>query len=361
MQYVRLGLFLPLLISLYVYCTIPTFVGEHFGDVSVYDDKLPSQAELQRAEPSRGLKADKTHNSSSIPAKPNLKGGGPKLPQNVIDRVKTFVFFLGYPHSGHSIVGSLMDSHPHMVISHEADLFTKLSKGVIAPTKTAIFNAIWENTLGTIIHGIRAENNKGYNLTISNSYEGKYVDHIDVIGDKKGGTTVYLLMKQPKRWSDVFNSIKALNITIMVILVHRNPYDIVASTYLMAHYSLPKFASIKKANTSVKTNAGQVNGWISDFFSYLKAIVNAEKAYNLDMIEIHGKDLISDPKGTLLKLCNDLGVACSENYLEICANKIFRTESRTRYLIKWTDENLKTMKENIGKYSSLKDYSFDSL
>ena len=32
------------------------------------------------------------------------------LPQAVIDGVKSFVFFLGHPHSGHSIVGSVLDS-----------------------------------------------------------------------------------------------------------------------------------------------------------------------------------------------------------------------------------------------------------
>ena len=45
---------------------------------------------------------------------------------------------------------------------------------------------------------VRAKNNRGYNLIIGNSYEVKYVDHIDVIEDK-GGTTTYMLWKQPGR------------------------------------------------------------------------------------------------------------------------------------------------------------------
>ena len=132
--------------SLYVYFTIPTFVSEHFADA--YDESplqanSDLQAEPRRAEPSQELEPEKTHNSPSTPAKTNLKGRL-KLPQYVIDRVKTFVFFLGYPHSGHSIVGSLMDGHPQIVISNELDLFTKLAKRVIAPNKTAIFDAIWK-------------------------------------------------------------------------------------------------------------------------------------------------------------------------------------------------------------------------
>ena len=111
-----------------------------------------------------------------------------KLPQFVIDQFKTYVFFLRFAHSGHSIVGSLMDSHPHIVISHELNVFALLSQGMISPIKQDIFNAIWNNTQQTIINGIRAKNVKGYNLLVDSLYQGKYVNYFDVIGaDKKGG------------------------------------------------------------------------------------------------------------------------------------------------------------------------------
>ena len=87
------------------------------------------------------------------------------LPPRVISGVNTFVFFLAYSRSGHSIVASLMDSHPHMVVSHEFDLFTKLVAGYLAPNKSEIFNPLWKNTRKSIINdGLRAEstNIKGY-------------------------------------------------------------------------------------------------------------------------------------------------------------------------------------------------------
>ena len=46
---------------------------------------------------------------------------------------------------------------------------------------------------------------------------------------------------------------------------------------------------------------------------------------------VHGKDLIEDPKATILSMCNFLGVSCSDDYLETCDSKIFKTESKTRY------------------------------
>ena len=50
-----------------------------------------------------------------------------ELPQSIIDHIKSFVLFVGHAHSGHSIVGSVTDSHPHIAISDEYDLLTELS------------------------------------------------------------------------------------------------------------------------------------------------------------------------------------------------------------------------------------------
>ena len=56
----------------------------------------------------------------AIPVKKN-RANLAKLPSEVINGIKKFVFFVGYAcaRSGHSIVGSLMDAHPHVVIAHE--------------------------------------------------------------------------------------------------------------------------------------------------------------------------------------------------------------------------------------------------
>ena len=82
------------------------------------------------------------------------------------------VFFVGHTHSGYSIEGSLMNSHPHVVISDEYDLSTELSSGSIATDRITIFN-----NLGYSL--------KGCTLFVDGLYQGKYVDQIDVIGDEK--------------------------------------------------------------------------------------------------------------------------------------------------------------------------------
>ena len=47
--------------------------------------------------------------------------------------------------------------------------------------------------------GLRAKttDSKGYTLFVDGLYQGRYVDHIDVIGDKKGLITVKMLLENP--------------------------------------------------------------------------------------------------------------------------------------------------------------------
>ena len=353
--------FFLLIVLVYLYCIRISTSSDHFDSTKQLQyDELPRSSKHRvrgpAAAPPLEENVDVNHNMT---VRTEVKNGEVGLPQFVIDHIKTFVFFLGHGHSGHSIVGSLMDAHPHMVISHELDVFTKLYMRTLKPTKQDIFNAVWNNTMQTIINGYRANPVKGYDMVMGGLYQGKYVDHIDVIGDKKGGVTAHLLLTQPEKWSDAYNILKSLNVTLKVIQVFRNPYDNIATSVLLQHSGLQTFASIKQSNVTRKLSPSEIDIYIKNYFLHHNTIVNAKEMYNLDIVEIHGKDLISDPRATLLKLCNHLGVHCSNNYLEICSKKVFKTESKTRQLINWTNEQLKTIQQNIDKYSNLQGYSFD--
>jgi phage terminase large subunit-like protein len=42
--------------------------------------------------------------------------------RNRFHDVGVFCIFIGYPRSGHSLVGSLLNAHPEVIISHELDV-----------------------------------------------------------------------------------------------------------------------------------------------------------------------------------------------------------------------------------------------
>ena len=292
------------------------------------------------------------------------------LPQSVIDGVKYFVFFVGRARSGHSIVGSILDSHPHMIVAHEAQLFLHLQNNPeYFTSKADVFNELWRHSYNSThcIGGVRSSSahtmkNKGYSLKIEGLHQGTYVSHVDVIGDKNAGHTGSLINRNRLEWDKVFSRLKSLvDIPFKVIYVIRNPFDSIASDQLYKLESY-KMSSVRKSNKTFdigndKTFAHKID----KHFAIHKAIMDAKKQYSLDLLELHGKDLIEHPNATITKLCDFLGVSCSDTYIQDCSNIVFKTESKTRYKVKWTKDLISKVENHILEYDNLLRYrSFDA-
>ena len=65
------------------------------------------------------------------------------------------------------------------------------------------------------------------------------------------------------------------------------------------------------------------------------------------------------PKETLLRLCDHLGVTCSEDYIKKCSKILYGTPSVTRDYVVWTDEQKARVTEMMKDYPFLKQFSFD--
>ena len=303
----------------------------------------------------------------------NTLGEGDKfnpLPQSVIDGVKYFVYFVGRAHSGHSIVGSILDSHPHMIVAHEAKIFVQLKDNPAHFTsKAAIFNELWKNSYNSshCDGGLRNNNSrdiksKGYTLQIKSLHQGTYVSHVDVIGDKNGGHTVAFFNQNPVEWGKIVNKLKSMiNIPLKIIYVIRNPYDNIASARLYNTKSI-QMKDIRNSNETVNIVSDKsLANQIKRHFAAHQAIMDAKKQYNMDMLEVHVKDLVEHPNTTITKLCNFLGVSCSDTYIQGCSDTLFKTESKIRYKVKWTLELISQVKNYILEYDNLiRYYSFDS-
>ena len=157
-----------------------------------------------------------------------------------------------------------------------------------------------------LINGYRAvyTDHKGYTLFVNSIYEGKYVDHIHVIGDK--------------RCLNSFIFLKSFDPPIKVIHVIRNLYDNIATAlWYTAIHQGKTFEVIKQSNRTLKMDLEVVNIFIQH-----NCDLHAKTTFNLELIEIHGKDLILYPIRTILKISINVELTCY-NYLEICSNKIY--------------------------------------
>ena len=112
--------------------------------------------------------------------------GKQKLEHNSLyDSVKTFVLFVGYARSGHSLIAAILDSHPEIIISNEFHLLASFNSFYQDPNEGSysrrlrIFSSLHSLSHNQSIHGIRAPNYKhGYSYYIPGSWQGKYRNEI---------------------------------------------------------------------------------------------------------------------------------------------------------------------------------------
>lgn len=286
------------------------------------------------------------------------------LDANQVDNVEKFVMFAGYPRSGHSIIGTMLDSHPNMIIANEFPLIASLlspeSRSKV--TKQGLFNALYLNSLADMVYGKRGVGGlekKGYILAMNGSFQGRFSGKLTIIGNKKGGAVGKLYHDDPVKVVAVFNWLKTeVGVPIRVIHVVRNPYDMVAThTLYLSGEGGHKYAASedKKLN-----NPFLIKQVIKQFSFRAMAVTSMTNVLDLDVLLIRHEDLVNDPKKTMTEICEFLDIHCTADYLESCKAKTYPSISRTRDLIEWTQHLQDLVDLQIKQFHFFKGYTFNS-
>ena len=116
-------------------------------------------------------------------------------PENLFklyDGVETFVMFIGYPRSSHSLVGAILDAHPEIIITHEYNVLQRWEQYRSSELKKknlqkyALFYDLHQHSKKQARLGIRAPPrtwSRGkfhYNYNVQGLWQGKYDKRIKV-------------------------------------------------------------------------------------------------------------------------------------------------------------------------------------
>jgi hypothetical protein len=243
--------------------------------------------------------------------------------------VATFCLFLGYPRSGHSLVGSLLNAHPDAVISHELDVLRYVG---LRFRREQLFQLILERDRAFAASG-RAVGG-GFDYNVPEEWQGRY-RRISVIGDKRGNSSIRRLEKDPNLLDHLE---RRVGVPVRVIHVARNPFDNVAT---MAH------------------RAGCGLDKAIDRYLRLCATVEAmRRRYPGIVLDRAHEDLIAEPAGFLAEICAFLGVDAPSSYLRHCAAIVYDKPHRSRSRGEWTDDRITRIDAAIEAFPFLHGYSY---
>ncbi len=245
----------------------------------------------------------------------------------------TFCLFLGYPRSGHSLVGALLDAHPHMVVAHEAQALRIMLKGYTVRQMYAVIiqTAHVQATCGCMFNE--------YSYAVLGQWQGRF-DMVKVLGDKDGEDTTNFLMDDPNLLDRVADFVQ---MPLKLIHVVRNPFDNIASIYRRA----VQFKENKTLNMSIE-----------HYFGLAKTVRATLATLRYPLHEMRHEDFVDDPVGGLKALCTFLGVEPLENYLHACAGIVRESPNPSRLKITWQPEQKAAVAARIKEFDFLHGYSF---
>jgi hypothetical protein len=246
------------------------------------------------------------------------------------DDLQAFVLFVGYPRSGHSLVGSLLDAHPDVAIAHELHVLRYLKYGF---SREQIFAMLLENAAAMAESGRVVT---GYSYEIPGQWQGR-TRSLRVIGDKRGGTTIRKLRARP--WL-LPRLERRIGLPLRFVHVLRNPFDNVATIFL-------------------RGESRTLDESIEHYFRMVEAIAwLKERLPAGSVLDVRHEDIVADPVGQLVRLCGFLAVEPEAGWLSACGAAVWKETHRSRDDLAWTPAQREEIEKRMARHPFLAGYHF---
>lgn len=251
------------------------------------------------------------------------------LHRRSLREVERFFFMIGYTHSGSTLVGTLLNAHPEMVIAQEVDCLRYVRPGI---TRNALFAMVLmrDREFATIDRSYH-----GFEYAVPDGDQGRFTN-LRVIGDKHAGRAIRRLDSHP----GLLDRTRArVGVPIRVLHLLRNPFD--------------NIASIARNREMPLTSAIEIYRRLGNAVDRMRTEFRAD-----ELCEIRYEQFIADPTGSLDEVCRFIGVETTPRYLSSCATLIDAGGRRGRHRASWAPDEIRLVEDLIAARPCLAGYSF---
>ena len=261
-------------------------------------------------------------------------GGAPPrhtpLPVATFADLERYCLFIGYPHSGHSIIGAILNAHSEAVVSNELRDFRYLWEGA---AREELFTAILEHDRQWTRDG--SIGGGGYSYAVPGQWQGRY-SRLRVLGDKGGGKLSEVLLKKDPRLLEKMRS--WIGLPLRLVHITRNPYDTIGAMY----------APLGRPLDNPQRDLDEC---IRRYFELAGVIHESIKDMPKDeLLILRHEDFIAHPRDCIGRLCRFLGLGCDDGYLEDCASIVYAGANKRRMEINWPRRAVAEVAAHIGRY-----------
>ena len=272
---------------------------------------------------------------------------------------RAFVQFAGFPRSGHSVVGSILDAHPQAVISHELDAMGLLRAGLPLPEILALVGA---NSAAFESHG-RWWN--GFRHAVPGGAGGASARPA-VMGDKKGDWALRHHMADPALLGALERALGGRRAVWIAVL--RNPWDNVATLSLRRgrHYDRLRIEAASREEFAARVAAREggiaaavLPAMVEDYATLCAGLADLKaRVAPGDWFELRQDRLVADPEAAVAALLRVLDLP-DEGFAARAAGIVERTPSRTRHAVEWSEEARRAVDALAARHDFLGGFTFD--
>ena len=274
--------------------------------------------------------------------------------RRALAEVRSFVQFTGFPRSGHSLVGALLDAHPNVAIAHELDATGLFAKGIPAGALPALaldgarrFRAAgrWWNGLGYEVRDAPPETT------------------LLVVGDKKGDWTSRWCALEP----DLPARLRAAAPwRTPYVLVTRHPLDNIATMSLRLGRAYDRLrigcageafgAALKRAQAAGEIAAAVPDAMIDDYEGLCAATEAMRRRVPAeDWHALRYEAMVERPADAFAELAGFLGLPAERRWID-AASDLVGAGGRSRDKLRWTEAQRVRVDGIVARYAILHGY-----
>lgn len=272
-----------------------------------------------------------------------------------------FLLFFGYPRSGSSLFGSIIDANDEAIIANEYDVFNRWQSQHL--TREPMFRGLVENAG---ICAAAGRKQAGYDYSIhAGGLRALASKSVRVLGDKKAGATTlwaHILGREEVRALQ-----EAVGAPLQVVHVRRNHYNIMVSHFLArseeggaaqqqwnkAHDAAShEELSAHPLDTTELGLAGHLNStamYILNLMRYNAQAAVWAKEEQWGWHDTSLELLQRDPRKEVEALCSTLHLDCAEAYVQATTAIVRRAEHASRDEIVWPKAVVEMVEASVAQ------------
>jgi hypothetical protein len=255
---------------------------------------------------------------------------------NLFNNLSVYCMFIGHNKSGTSLLGSLLDAHPNIILADEADALQYVSAGF---SREQIFHLLLKASRKELLKGrVTARRLKPYAFLVPGQWQGTY-STLKVIGDSTSGSSTRQLTENPHLLDQLEQSMSGLKVKMIQVI--RNPFDPIA-------------VSMVRGKRSFQAAVHQ-------YFNRSEGLLRLRNQLDEQrLLPVKYEEFISNPREHLQRLLDFLGLEATEDYLKACTSILHKSPDQNRNLIQWEPDQIRQIQENIKRYEFLAGYTFEN-